>query len=108
MRRPRVEGRLCPKWTSDWAKSAKNRKTLLREAEEAAGKYADINVDCLFVMEETMRHFYFRAMAAKRANGGKRNEQIDEDFRQAAQFASMAAPHWHARLATMTLARDFE
>ena len=43
-------------------KGSKNRRTILREAEQYVGaKYVDQVLDSLYVLESAMRHFYVRA-----------------------------------------------
>jgi hypothetical protein len=85
---------------------AKNRRTLLREAEEALGRTRDPNevVDMLHVIEVSATHFFLRAKMGK--NAGRRTEEIDEDYKQAAALAALAAPYRHARLSAMKLAGD--
>jgi hypothetical protein len=84
----------------------RNRRTLLREAEEALGRTRDPNevVDMLHVIEESATHFFLRAKMGK--NAGRRTEEIDEDYKQAAALAALAAPYRHARLSAMKLAGD--
>jgi hypothetical protein len=81
-------------------------KELLREAEEALGRTRDPNevVDMLHVIEESATHFFLRAKMGK--NAGRRTEEIDEDYKQAAALAALAAPYRHARLSAMKLAGD--
>jgi len=69
----------------------RNRRTLLREAEEALGRTRDPNevVDMLHVIEESATHFFLRAKMGK--NAGRRTEEIDEDYKQAAALAALAA-----------------
>jgi hypothetical protein len=55
-------------------------------------------------MEEGMRHFYVRAVAAKR--NVPRQEIIDAAFRDAVALAEKVAPYRHARLSAMKLAGD--
>jgi hypothetical protein len=84
----------------------RNKRTLLREAEEALGRTRDPNevVDMLHVIEESATHFFLRAKMGK--NAGRRTEEIDEDYKQAAALAALAAPYRHARLSAMKLAGD--
>jgi hypothetical protein len=84
-------------------KGSKNRRTVLREAEEAMGKPEEF-VDSMHVLEYTMRHFYARALLLKQING--RPEQIDADLKEAAAIAEMIMPYRHARLSAMKLAGD--
>jgi hypothetical protein len=88
-------------------KGAKNRRTLLREAEEALGRGRDPNeiVDMLHVIEKAASHFYLRAEMGERS-GTRKPKEIDEDYREAAALASLAAPYRHARLSAMKLAGD--
>jgi hypothetical protein len=87
-------------------KGAKNRRTLLREAEEALGRRRDPNeiADMLHVIEEAATHFFIRAESGK--NAGRRAEEVDRDYNQAAHLAALAAPYRHARLSAMKLAGD--
>ena len=84
-------------------KGAKNRRTLLREAEQFVGsKYVDQVLDSLYVIEKAAQHFFIRAEMGK--NAGRRAEEVDEDYKQAAMLAALAAPYRHARLSAMKLA----
>lgn len=87
-------------------KGAKNRRTLLREAEDALGRRRDPNeiVDMLHVIEEAATHFFIRAELGK--NAGRRSEEVDRDYNQAAHLAALAAPYRHARLSAMRLAGE--
>ena len=60
-------------------------------------------LDCLYVIEMAMRHFYMRAEMGK--NAGRKKEEVDEDYKQAAALA-VVAPYRHARLSAMKLAGD--
>jgi hypothetical protein len=82
-------------------------RTLLREAEEALGRTRDPNeiVDMLHVIEKAASHFYLRAEMGERS-GTRKPKEIDEDYREAAALASLAAPYRHARLSAMKLAGD--
>jgi hypothetical protein len=51
-----------------------------------------------------MRHFYIRAKMGK--NAGRKKEEIDEDYKQAAALAALVAPYRHARLSAVKLAGD--
>ena len=64
-------------------KGAKNRRTLLREAEEALGRGRDPNeiVDMLHVIERAATHFFIRAEMGK--NAGRRAEEVDRDYKKA-------------------------
>ena len=86
-------------------KGAKNRRTILREAEEHVGaKYVDQVLDSLYVIEKAMRHFFLRAETGKAV--GRSQQLVDEDYKQAATLAALAAPYRHARLSAMKLAGD--
>jgi hypothetical protein len=61
-------------------------------------------LDSLHVMEEGMRHFYVRAMAAKQAK--QPDKVIDAAMIQAVQIAEKIAPYRHARLSAVKLAGD--
>ena len=86
---------------------SRNKRTLLREAEEALGRTRDPNevVDMLHVIEKAASHFYLRAEMGKHS-GTRTPKEIDEDYREAAALASLAAPYRHARLSAMKLAGD--
>ena len=87
----------------DSAALAKNRRTLLREAEQFVGsKYVDQVLDSLYVIERSAQHFFIRAEMGK--NAGRRSEEVDEDYKQAASLAALAAPYRHARLSAVKLA----
>jgi hypothetical protein len=88
-------------------KGSRNKRTLLREAEEALGRTRDPNeiVDMLLVIEKAASHFYLRAEMGKHS-GTRKPKEIDEDYREAAALASLAAPYRHARLSAMKLAGD--
>ena len=88
-------------------KGSRNKRTLLREAEEALGRTRDPNeiVDMLLVIEKAASHFYLRAEMGKHS-GTRKPTEIDEDYREAAALASLAAPYRHARLSAMKLAGD--
>jgi hypothetical protein len=55
-------------------------------------------------MEEGMRHFYVRAIAAKQTK--QPDEVIDAAMIQAVQIAEKIAPYRHARLSAVKLAGD--
>jgi hypothetical protein len=97
---------LGKKYLMSRPKGSKNKRTLLREAEEALGRARDPNeiVDMLHVIEKAASHFYLRAEMGK--NAGRKQSEVDEDYRQAAHLAALAAPYRHARLSAMKLAGD--
>jgi hypothetical protein len=85
--------------------SPKNRRTILREAEQHVGsKYVDQVLDSLYVIEMAMRHFCMRAEMGK--NAGRKEALVDQDYKQAAALAALAALYRHARLSAMKLAGD--
>ena len=78
---------------------------LLREAEQHVGsKYVYQVLDSLYVIEMAMRHFFLRAEMGK--NAGRKEEEVDEDYKQAAALAALVAPYRHARLSAVKLAGD--
>jgi hypothetical protein len=82
-----------------------NKRTILKEAEQYVGsKYVDQVFDSLYVIETAMQHFFIRAEMGK--NVGRKNEEVDADYKQAAALAAMVAPYRHARLSAMKLAGD--
>jgi hypothetical protein len=86
-------------------KGSRNKRTLLREAEQHVGsKYVDQVLDSLYVIESAMRHFFIRAEMAKNTN--MKPEMIDAYYEKAAHMAALAAPYRHARLSAMKLAGD--
>ena len=86
-------------------KGSRNKRTLLREAEQHVGsKYVDQVLDCLYVIECSARHFFLRAEVAK--NTDMKPEKIDAYYEKAAHLAALAAPYRHARLSAMKLAGD--
>ena len=81
---------------------ARNKRTLLREAEQHVGlKYVDQVLDSLYVIETAMRHFFLRAEMGK--NAGRNHAEVDADFEKAAHLAAMVAPYRHARLSAVKL-----
>jgi len=86
-------------------KCSRNKRTLLKEAEQHVGaKYVDRVLDSLFVIESAMQHFFIRAEMGK--NAGRKQEEVDEDYKQAAALAALVAPYRHARLSAMKIAGD--
>jgi hypothetical protein len=82
---------------------ARNKRTLLREAEQHVGlKYVDQMLDSLYVFETAMRHFFLRAEMGK--NAGRNHAEVDADFEKAAHLAAMVAPYRHARLSAVKVA----
>jgi hypothetical protein len=86
-------------------KGSRNRKTILREAEQHVGsRYVDQVLDSLYVIESSMKHFFIRAEMAKET--GQKAEIVDGYYERAAHLAALAAPYRHARLSAMKLAGD--
>ena len=84
-------------------RGSRNKRTLLREAEQHVGlKYVDQVLDSLYVIETAMRHFFLRAEMGK--NAGRNHAEVDADFEKAAHLAAMVAPYRHARLSAVKLA----
>jgi hypothetical protein len=61
-------------------------------------------LDSLYVIEMGMQHFFIRAEMRK--NAGRKKEEVDEDYKQAAVLAALVAPYRHARLSAVKLAGD--
>ena len=87
-------------------KGAKNRRLLLREAEEALGKArtGEAMVGPLHVIETVMCYFFTRALQYK--GMGKPRDEIDASMALALEAAVAAAPYRHAKLAAIKLAGD--
>ena len=90
-------------------RGSKNRSTILREAQEAMVARGLLDheqefLDSLAVMEEGMRHFYVRAIAAKQTK--QPDEVIDAAMIQAVRMAEKIAPYRHPRLSAVKLAGD--
>jgi len=86
-------------------KGSRNKRTLLKEAEQYVGtRYADQVLDALYVIEMAMRHFFIRAEMGK--NADRKYEQVDEDYKHAAALAALAAPYRHPKLSAVKLAGD--
>ena len=56
------------------------------------------------MIEMAMRHFFMRAEMGK--NAGRKEALVDQDYKDAATLAALAAPYRHARLSAMKLAGD--
>jgi hypothetical protein len=87
-------------------KGAKNRRTLLREAEAdiAHAKDGTEILDCLYVMETGMCYFFVRAQAARNVKG---NEAVARaNMLEAVNIAEKLAPYRHHRLASIKLNKD--
>src|SRR5262249_22571884 len=80
-------------------KGAKNRRTLLREAEAdiAHAKDGTEILDCLYVMETGMRYFFMRAQAARSVKGNE--AVVRANMLEAVSIAEKIAPYRHHRLA---------
>ena len=87
-------------------RGAKNKLTILREAHKTridALREPEI-IDSLHIIERSARHFFMRAEMG--VNAGRKQSEIDQDYKQAAALAALAAPYRHARLSAMRLAGD--
>ena len=51
-----------------------------------------------------MQHFFIRAEMGK--NAGRKQAEVDEDYKQAAAVAALVAPYRHARLSAVKPAGD--
>jgi hypothetical protein len=81
-------------------RGSRNKRTLLREAEQQVGsKYTDQVLDSIYVIEQAMQHFFLRAK-----NAGRKQADVDDDYRQAAALAALVAPYRHPRLSAVKLA----
>ena len=82
-------------------KGAKNRRTLLREAEAdiAHSKDGTEILDCLYVMETGMRYFFMRAQAARNVKGNE--AVVQANMLEAVSIAEKIAPYRHHRLAAV-------
>jgi len=98
---------------------SKNKRTLAREAELAvAAKRAailgtdmpDLNVplDSLDVLEQTMRHFYIKAMVEKSLGEKADWKAVDAAMVQAAAMAEKVAVYRHTKLAAVRLAGELK
>ena len=86
-------------------KGAKNRRTLLREAEQKLHSVdREDYLDAMVVLEEGMRHFYTRAVMLKTANGDPK--EIDANLIKAVDIAEKVMPYRHHRLAAIKLDKD--
>jgi hypothetical protein len=86
-------------------KGSRNRKTILREAEQHIGsQYVDQVLDSLYVIEKAASHFFIRAEMGR--NAGRKEEEVDAYYKQAAHLAALAAPYRHPRLNAMKLAGE--
>jgi hypothetical protein len=100
------------------AKGSKNRKTLEREtAKRVAAGHAELvknappldfsmPLDSLDVMEQAMRHFYFRAKIEERLGDGADLRRVGDAYREAVRVAEKVARYRHAQLSAMQPAGD--
>ena len=100
------------------AKDSKNRRTLEREtANKIASARAELvknappldfsmPLESLDVMEQAMRHFYFRAKIEERLGDGTDWRRVDEAFMRAVHVAEKLARYRHAQLSAIKLAGD--
>jgi hypothetical protein len=81
-------------------------RTLLREAEQ---KLHSVNLedflDAMIVLEESMRHFYTRAVQLKSMDKHDPKE-VDDDLLKAVDIAVQVMPYRHHRLAAIKLDKD--
>ena len=61
--------------------------------------------DSLYMIEAAAAHFFRRAELGRHLTGQK-SAQVDQDYKDAAHLAALAAPFRHARLSAMKLAGD--
>jgi hypothetical protein len=101
-------------------KGSRNRKTVAREAaEEALLKRAEVSksapipdrqmllsLDGLAVIEETMRHFYFKAKVEESLGERANIQTVDDMMEKAARWAKEVINFRHARLSAIKLAGD--
>ena len=95
---------LIPGHHEDGMLASKQRTCSKKPSSALARNYVDQMLDGLYVLESAMRHFEDRAEMGKSA--GRRAEEVDEDYKQAAALAALAAPYRHARLSTVKLAGE--
>ena len=100
-------------------KGSKNKTTLRREAaRNVALQRAKIfgtdlpdvklSLDSLAVMEETMRHFFIKAMVEKSAGEHADWKAVDAAMIQAASIARDVASYRHAKLSAVRLAGEIK
>jgi hypothetical protein len=97
------------------AKGSKNRRTLEREtAKKIAAARAELvkngppldfsmPLDSLDVMEQAVRHFYFRAKIEERLGDGADWRRLDQAFMQAVHVAEKVARYRHAQFSAVKL-----
>jgi hypothetical protein len=85
---------------------SKNRKTLLREAEEVLehSRAPHEIADSVHVMETVMMHFFNQALSKK--HWGKPEAEVTAAMKDALMAAERVAPFRHPKLAAMKLAGD--
>jgi hypothetical protein len=100
------------------AKGSKNHRTLERETtKRVAAAHAELAksappldfsmpLDSLDVMEQAMRHFYFRAKIGERLGDGADLRRVDDAYMQAVRVAEKVARYRHAQLSAVRLAGD--
>jgi hypothetical protein len=100
------------------AKGSKNRRTLQREvANQIAAARAELvknappldfsmPLDSLDVMEQAVRHFYFRAKIEERLGDGADWRRVDQAFLQAVHVAEKVARYRHAQRSAVRLSGD--
>ena len=65
----------------------------------------DLAGQSLYVIEASMSYFFMQAELGKHS-GARKPEEIRQDYRDAAQLASLAAPFRHSRLTAVKIAGD--
>ena len=98
------------------AKLRERERTRLAAIDEARSKIVatkaplepTISVDSLAILEEVMRHFYFKARILETVSAGEdRNEEdLDQAWAQAGKWAKEVAMFRHAKIAAIKLAGD--
>src|SRR5271169_5094940 len=90
-------------------KGSKNKRTIIRETlfrSSLLGEEAMAAVEAMAVVEQTMMHFYLRAMQEK-SLGAKCNEaRMDAALEKAASWATKMLPYHRARLMAIKLSGD--
>ena len=100
-------------------KGSKNKLTLAREAaRNVAAKRAailgtdmpnpNVSLDSLDVLEQTMRHFYIKAMLEKSLGEKADWKAVDAAMIQAAALAEKVAAFRHPRLSAVRLAGELD
>jgi hypothetical protein len=88
-------------------RGAKNKRTLLREAEQEviAQRLPTKSLSIAFSwLRRRCGTSFYEAETGKAV--GRSQPQVDEDYKQAATLAALAAPYRHAKLSAVKLAGD--